>query len=152
MNQPIGLYGSLCTHDLQDLAQSWEPGQRMRAHARTHACARAHAQRRRGRSLQRKVPNPIETVHWLCSISHTPSSPRTTFITSVFSFLRMMRILSGIDPKSGGKGFMSEDLGTKGSSALVSYILSPRFHTLNRREYPPACYREYSSVPSSKAS
>lgn len=58
LSQPIGLYGSLCTQDVQDLAQSWEPGQCMRAcaHARTHTRACAHTDARARSEKEEEVP------------------------------------------------------------------------------------------------
>lgn len=81
--------------------------------------SREERRSKRTRFLERKALNPVEHTCIGCSASHAPLSLRTTFIISMFSFLRMVRgpgILSETDPKIGGKGFVLEDLGPKHSS------------------------------------
>lgn len=101
-----------------------------------------HTLREEG-GLAKKRPESWESVHWLCSLSH-PFVPWNHFCnTGVFlpEFNESPGIFSGTDPKISGKGFVSEALGTKRSSALLSQILSPVFCTSNRKRMSPSSLR-----------
>lgn len=104
--------------------------------------SKTHALKRRTGLLERKAPSPV---------TPTPSGPlESLLVISAFSFLRMVRasgILSRTDPKIGGRGFMSEYVGPKCSSAQShkSRALFPLFE--QEENIPSFLQRPVSALP-----